>query len=105
MTADVARLKGGRVVLREGRDGAGSDDSAAAADARQLKLLEAVTVDVAGAGGKMTELFLPTVARTFETASVEVEAAVVELTGAGVEGVVLGAAVAVVDKFGSDGCL
>ena len=106
VTADVARLKGGRVVLREGREGAGSADSAMAADARQLKLREDVTVGVAGAGGKMTELFLPTVARTFETASVEVDAAVgVELSGAGVEGVVLDAAAAVVDKVGSDGRL
>jgi hypothetical protein len=102
--AEVARLNGALAALREGRVGLGSGVSTAAAAAIELMLLEAVTTAAPGAGGKTTELFLPTVARTFDTASFSVVITVVGVEvvlGGGTDGV----AGELTDKVGSDGLL
>jgi len=79
--AETARLNGVRFL--EGLDGPGSADTRVAIDddeggddeaddaaaAIQVRLLDVDTAAVPGDGGRTMELFLPTVARTFETAS------------------------------------
>jgi hypothetical protein len=78
--AETARLNGVRFL--DGLEGPGSgetsvvaddddgdDEEADAAAAMQVKLLDVDTAAVAGDGGRTMELFLPTVARTFDTAS------------------------------------
>ena len=102
MRADAARLNGALAALREGREGLGSGVSTATAAAMELMLLEAVTAAAPDEDGKTTELFLPTVALTFDTASFSVvttAGVAVELV-VGTDGVVSGK---LIDKVGSDG--
>jgi hypothetical protein len=97
---ETARLKGGLVL--DGRDGPGSGSGAdRVAAARLVMLLEAVIAAAPGAGGKTTELFFPTVARTFDTASLSVDVVAVALGGLELEV----AAGTLTDKMGSDGRL
>ena len=74
--AETARLNG--VLVLDGLEGPGSGDAsvvadsggvAAAAAAMLVRLLDVETAAAAGDGGRTTTLFFPTVARTFETAS------------------------------------
>ena len=102
MRADTALLNGALAALRDGRDGLGSGVSTAAAAAMQLMLLEAVTAAAPGAGGKTTELFLPTVALTFATALFSVVVTAVAVVPGGGTDKVAGE---LIDKIGSDGRL
>ena len=99
MRADTARLNGALAALRDGRDGL---DSGVSTAAMQLMLLEAVTAAAPGAGGKTTELFLPTVALTFATALFSVVVTAVAVVPGGGTDKVAGE---LIDKVGSDGRL
>ena len=101
----TARLNGGRA--RDGRDGPASGSAVeVVVAARLVMLLDAVIAAAPGAGGKTTELFFPTVARTFETASFSVVVVDVDKALGGLELEVDGvAAGTLTDKIGSDGRL
>jgi hypothetical protein len=72
----------------------------------QVKLLEVETAAAAGEGGSTMELFLPTVALTFDTASFSAAVAAVaddDVAAVVVAGAAEGSAELVVDSVGSDG--